>query len=158
MREDKLQERKAKLLEELKNKPKVEPKWPYELFDIECGNGWKHLYEPIIDAVAEYNMAQDNEDDRIEIHQVKEKFGGLRVYLSKYTDELRKMIIDAEKKSHNTCEICGKHISKPIVENYWIYAECEECHQKWLDKRTKVLEAYENKVKENKVKSESNKS
>jgi ribosomal protein L37AE/L43A len=139
------------------NNQNVEPKWPYELFDIECGSGWKHLYEPIIDAVAEYNIKQHNEDDKIEIHQIKEKFGGLRVYLSKYTDELRKMIEDAEEKSYHTCEMCGKHIDKPIIKNHWIYAECEECYQKWLNKRAKALEAYENKVKENKSKSESSK-
>ena len=53
------------------------------------------------------------------------------------------MIEDAEERSYNVCEICGKHIDKPIRENHWIYAECEECHQKWLDKRAKAFEAYE---------------
>lgn len=61
-------------------------------------------------------------------------------------------------KQNNVCEVCGKHIDKPIYENHWIYAECEECHQEWLDKRAKAFEAYENKIKENKAKSESNKS
>lgn len=82
----------------------------------------------------------------------------LRFYTNFKTDALRAMIEDAEERSYNVCETCGKHIDKPICENHWIYAECEECHQKWLDKRTKAFEAYENKVKENKAKSESNKS
>lgn len=154
MDKEKLEKLKAKFLEERKNREKVEPKWPYELFGVECGNGWKHLYEPIIDAVAEYNLKQEKEDDKIEIHQIKEKFGGLRVYLSKYTNELRDIIEAAEEVSFNTCEICGKHIDKPITENHWIYSECEECHKKFLDKRAKAFEAYENKVKENKANSE----
>ena len=55
MREDKLQEQKAKFLEERKNRPKVERKWSYELFGIECGEGWKGLYQPIIDYIDKYN-------------------------------------------------------------------------------------------------------
>lgn len=71
MKEDKLQELKAKFIEELKNRPKVEPKWPYELFGIECGEGWKGLYQPIIDYIDKYN---EDHEEKIEIHQIKEKF------------------------------------------------------------------------------------
>ena len=157
MQKDKLEKLKAKFRERKANEEKVEPKWPYELFGVECGNGWKHLYEPIIDAVGEYNLNQENEDDKIEIHQIKEKFGGLRVHLSKYTNELRDMIEAAEELSFNTCEMCGKHIDKPIVENHWIYAECEDCHKEWLEKRAKANEAFKDKVEEMKKKSENNK-
>lgn len=157
MDKEKFEKLKAELLEKRKNEPKVEPKWPYELFDVECGKGWKHLYEPVIDAVAEYNLKQDNEDDKIEIHQIKEKFGTLCIYLSKYTDELWKMIRKAEEESYHTCEICGKYIDKPITENYWIYAECEECHNKFFERRNKALKAYENKTEEKKMDSENSK-
>ena len=121
MDKKKFEEIKVKLLEEMRNKPKVEPKWPYELFGIECGKGWEKLYQPILDYAVEHN---------IEVHQVKEKFGQLRIYLSFYDDTVRKMIDDAEKKSYNICEVCGKYIDKPIVENHWIYPQCEECHTK----------------------------
>ena len=40
------------------------------------------------------------------------------------------MIDDAEEKSYNTCEICGKYIDKPIIDNHWIYPMCNECHKK----------------------------
>lgn len=151
-------EKFLKLVEEYKAKREKErsehlenfkPQYPYELFGIECGEGWKPLYQPILDYAMEHN---------IEVHQIKEKFGSLRIYLDSYDDTVRAMIEDAEERSYNVCETCGKHIDKPICENHWIYAECEECHQKWLDKRAKAFEAYENKVKENKAKSESNKS
>ena len=121
MDKKKFEEIRAKLLEKRKNEPKVEPKWPYELFGIECGKGWEKLYKPILDYAAEHN---------IEVHQVKEKFGQLRIYLSSYDNTVRKMIDDAEEKSYNTCEVCGKYIDKPIVENHWIYPQCEECHTK----------------------------
>jgi ribosomal protein L37AE/L43A len=125
---------------------RFKPKWPYELFGIECGEGWEHLYKPLIEYVEKYNIGKEGKD-RIEIHQIKEKFGGLRFYTNFYTDELRKMILEAEEKSFSTCEVCGKHIDKPITENHWIYAECQECHDKWKkDRHKKIDEAYEKKM------------
>lgn len=140
-------EKFKKLCEEYKKKREEErrehperfvPKSPYELFGIECREGWKHLYQPIIDYANEHNMG---------IFQVKEKFGMLRIYLDEYDDTVKQMIRDAEEKSYNTCEICGKHIGKPITENHWIYAECQECHNKWKEDRQKKLdENHEKKI------------
>jgi ribosomal protein L37AE/L43A len=121
-----------------------EPKYPYELFGVECDKGWEKLYQPIIDYISEYNK---NNDDKIEIHQIKEKFGGLRIYLSRYTDELRQMIDDAEEESYNTCEICGKYIKKPIVEHHWVYPMCRKCFRKGEEKKEETLKQFENKPK-----------
>lgn len=101
---------------------------PYELFGIECGDGWKHLYQPIIDKVNEYN--KEHKDNPLQIDQIKEKFGELRIYLSYHVKEIEDMIAIAEEKSHYTCEICGKTINEPIVKNHWIYPMCEECFNK----------------------------
>jgi ribosomal protein L37AE/L43A len=152
MEKERLEEIKAKLRELREDFKNAEPKYPYDLFGIECGEGWKHLYQPIIDKVIEYNKDKD-EDSKIVIHQIKEKFGSLRIYLSKYTDELSRMIDDAEEKSYHTCEVCGKYIEEPIVENYWIYAECKDCHEEWHRKQNTLM----NKIKEKEEKSESSK-
>ena len=111
------------------------PQTPYELFGIECGDGWRHLYQPIIDYINDYNKDK-NDDEKIEILQIKEKFASLRFYCNFYTDELLKMIREAEEESQHTCEICGKHIDGPIVEHYWWYAECEDCHKKIIEENT----------------------
>ena len=105
-----LEKERERLRKEKENQPKVEPKEPYELFGIECGEGWSKLYQPIIDYIEEYNKDKEGED-KIEIWQIKEKFGFLTIYVSRNTDELRKMIKDAEAKSYHTCEICGRHIN-----------------------------------------------
>lgn len=104
----------------------------YELFGIECGEGWASLYEPIIAKVHEYNDGKPD-DERIYIHQIKEKFGGLRVYLSHYTDELRDMIDKAEDESFHICEECGK----PGKERSdgWIYTLCDDCWNKLQEKK-----------------------
>ena len=162
---DERKEKFQKLIEEYKKErerekkehpEKFTPQWPYALFGVECRDGWKPLYQPLIDYVEKYNIGKKDEE-KMEIHQIKEKFGGLRFYVNFYTDELREMIREAEEKSFTTCEMCGKHIDKPITENYWIYAECEDCHGKWLRERTRQLnEAYENKLKVKKMNSEGN--
>ena len=124
-----LEEYKKKREEERKANPeKFKRKWSYELFGVECGKGWESLYKPLMEYIEEYNHTHT--DKPIEIHQVKEKFGGLRFYTNFTDEKLREMIRKAEEKSFNTCEICGKYIDKPIVENHWIYPQCEECHTK----------------------------
>jgi len=40
--------------------------------------------------------------------QVKEKYGGLRFYMSTETEAMSKAIADAERKAYKTCEVCGK--------------------------------------------------
>jgi ribosomal protein L37AE/L43A len=152
---DERKEKFLKMVEEYKKQKEQErkehperfvPKWPYELFGIECGKGWEHLYQPLIDYVEKYNIGKEG-NDRMEIHQIKEKFGGLRFYTNFYTDELRDMIRKAEVESFHTCEVCGKHIDEPINENYWIYAECKDCHEKWkADRQKKMDEAFEKKA------------
>ena len=74
----------------------------------------------------------------------------LSFYVSKKTDELRSMIEDAEADSYHTCEVCGKHINKPITEHHWIYPMCRECFDKMNEKREKAMEAVARKIKEKK--------
>lgn len=71
-------------------------------WDLSCDNGWFHL----IDVMSELIEAHDL---RAEIVEVKQKMGGLRVYLSgpeksHYVNGIRVM---AESLSYRTCEICG---------------------------------------------------
>ena len=115
-------------------KPYEPPKEPYELFGIECGKGWKSLYQPVLDKVAEYNQGKP-EEEQIEIQQVKEKFGGLRIYLSYYTKELDKMVDEAEEKSFKICESCGK--PGKTRGRGWIYTLCDDCWKKLKANRKK---------------------
>lgn len=124
---------------------------PYELFGIECSNGWKGIIQPIFDYIEEYNKSHD---EKIEIFQVKEKFGTLRFYCSFYTDELNKLIQEAEEKSYYICELCGstEHVGKTLG---WILTCCEDCvkkictinktERKWspLDKKDKNIAYYQ---------------
>ena len=128
---------------------------PIELFGIECGEGWKCLYEPIIEWIEKYNINKDKEQ-QIEIHQIKEKFGGLRFYCNFYTDELIEMIRNAEKESFRVCEFCGTKENVGHTVSGWYTTCCENCitemslknkrEYRWQDVNnsvTKIIKAYE---------------
>jgi len=57
--------------------------------------------------------------------QVKEKFGGLRFYMTSATDEMWDLIDEAEGKSYTICEDCGQ----PGKERPggWIKTLCDRC-------------------------------
>lgn len=105
------------------NPNKQKPQEPYELFGIECGKGWNKLIIPILDYIDLYNSGHD---DKIEILQIKEKFGGLRIYTSFSTPELDQLIDDAEEQSFKTCEYCGstENVSQTTG---WIKTLCRKC-------------------------------
>ena len=62
-----------------------------------------------------------------DLHQVKEKFGGLRFYVGASTPEMEKRIDQAEEESFQTCENCGEP-GKGSNVGYWYLTLCETCH------------------------------
>lgn len=58
--------------------------------------------------------------------QVKEKFGGLRFYMSNgSTKEMEACIDLAEALAGETCEVCGKPGTE--TDSGWIKIKCDEC-------------------------------
>jgi hypothetical protein len=65
------------------------------------GDGWV----PIVDRLfTDLRALGFNGTD---VAQIKEKFGGLRVYIDGATEELRERIGSAEEQCWRTCEECG---------------------------------------------------
>lgn len=106
---------------------------PFELFGLECGKGWHELLKPIFDYIEEYNKDK-TEEDRMEICQIKEKFGELRVYLNFYNEEVQKLIDAAEDEANNTCELCGSKENVGLAYEGWLTTECHDCMKKWCQK------------------------
>ncbi len=113
-------------------------KRPYECFGIECGDGWKPLYQPIIDYITLYNSEHEETDSHIYIDQIKEKFGGLRFHWSgenldqETCDTLSNMVREAEAKSYRVCEICGTHEDVGITVDGWYTTLCGKCTEKTI--------------------------
>lgn len=79
--------------------------------------GWKD----ILDKLENIDCTSD-----IVIQQIKEKFGGLRVYYSGTCPIFEKAVREAEEASYNTCQICGKTPANMVTKNYWMRTLCEE--------------------------------
>jgi hypothetical protein len=86
----------------------VSPRYPtyviYEGYDRalaleSVGKGWGSLINEVFDFIEQNKISQ-------KVIQVKEKFGGLRIYTD-YNEELDKKIIEVCKRSFTICEECG---------------------------------------------------
>jgi len=94
-------------------------KTPYQLFGVECQSGWARLYEPI---------RARCQSAGVPILQVKEKFGGLRVYVGAADPALLQAIERAEQQSHTICEVCGAdHAATTPGADGWLRTRCASC-------------------------------
>lgn len=98
-------------------------KSPFEAFGIECDEGWKGLYAPLIDLCKLYG---------VEVMQVKEKFGGLRFYIGPVPEGvlLSQLIAAAEAHSYHVCERCGsgQAVTRRGDGSGWTKSLCPSCH------------------------------
>jgi hypothetical protein len=108
-------------------------------FIFECNNGWSEIIDRLCSLIVnhEENKQKYNEylkrDGRPEIPytpvkalQVKEKFGGLRFYVSGGDDYVRGLIDAIESQSYVTCEDCGNKGKRQNRGN-WILTLCDQC-------------------------------
>lgn len=80
------------------------------------GAGWKQLVETLtLDLFA---MGWNGY-----ILDIKEKFGGLRFYISEGSDAIYKRIGEAEEEARKTCEVCG--IPGVLRSGGWLKTLCD---------------------------------
>lgn len=78
----------------------------YSICGVGVGKGWNKL---VLDALKKIKEAcKENGVDLPKIDQIKEKFGGLRIYMSCHYDFVEEIIHQAERKADETCEVTGK--------------------------------------------------
>ena len=90
--------------------------WPLEFVLAGVGEGWRVIVSLLIHDL--FEMGWDGE-----LHQIKEKFGGLRFYIGGGSDEIHKRIQEAESDSLKTCERCGRPGKQRNAG--WIRTLCE---------------------------------
>lgn len=73
--------------------------------------------------------------------QVKEKFGGLRVYWNDATEQLWAASQLAEDESLKTCEACGTVEDVATKGPGWIKTLCPGCRAKWDKRKVPDLDA-----------------
>lgn len=98
-----------------------------------CGKGWYKIIFNALDKFLElYPQPEESEKWlNFRVQQIKEKYGGLRIYTSISTPEIEKIIRDAEDEAWKTCEYCGSVTDVKTLEiNGWISTLCESCRNK----------------------------
>lgn len=106
---------------------------------IEVGPGWWDIIRDL-SAKLEAEILKQPEEERqyYKATQIKEKFGGLRWYMSSSTDEMNKLISAAEDQSYKTCEECGQ--AGEAKGPGWILTLCDVCRKAREDQRKKQKE------------------
>ena len=103
----------------------------------ECGDGWLPLIEQAKTIIAKYNQKLKNEHlagEPLEFVQIKEKWGGLCLYLNYYVPEIADQIHELEDKSLDICEQCGtnKNVKRDWTHG-WIMTLCDKCREKEIE-------------------------
>ena len=95
-------------------------------FGIECGDGWFNIIRKACWIIS--RREERPEVEKLTFSQVKEKFGGLRLYASGGDSITTGIIMMAESVSDVTCEQCGcPGTRRP---GGWIKTLCDSCNQK----------------------------
>ena len=93
----------------------------------ECGKGWWPMIEKVVSAIDSYNAAHP--DSLVEVTQIKQKFGGLRIYHHNAPEDIRLLIDEAIKASWHTCEKCGSITGATTNLEGYRLTLCPDCRK-----------------------------
>ena len=96
---------------------------------IETGDGWFQLIwdlsEKLEKIIIQWKEKNPGEENFPRAAQVKEKFASLRFYFTDYLEEFDSLVIEAERKSEITCEVCGG-VGEIMTNGHWLKTLCSE--------------------------------
>ena len=86
------------------------------------GDGWRQILEILCEGIDRESKASGI---KIQVTQIKEKYGGLRYYTNVGNDKIFSLIDVAERASEVTCEACGAP-GKILILGGWYKACCPQ--------------------------------
>jgi len=92
---------------------------------LAIGRGWFTLVEQMLEEI--YAISP-----MVRIHQIKEKFGGLRCYCDDegpFFNQVHQVIVKYEMIASTTCEKCGATSAKLRTDG-WLITQCDQCYNK----------------------------
>jgi hypothetical protein len=110
---------------------------PYN-YIFEVGDGWYSLLYQLILNVRFNDEAKGKWITKVT--QCKEKFGGLRFYVTGTSDKNWDLIREAEKKSYGVCEVTGSEVEVGVWNSGWVITICKK---EALSKFAKMSDANE---------------
>jgi ribosomal protein L40E len=100
---------------------------------LECGEGWHTLLDKLCSIIEGHitNEVPEELKEQIFAVQIKEKFGGLRFYMSATTPYIDGAISFAELFSFKVCENCGASADPNASKGRWVKSLkslCSSCY------------------------------
>lgn len=92
------------------------------LFGVECGPGWYDILDRLCGELI--GMAKNDGLQLPCVLQIKEKFGTLRFYIDRGSEEMDARIHKAEVESSTVCELCGEPGERTIIDG-WFSTVCQ---------------------------------
>lgn len=99
--------------------------------EISVGEGWWPMIHDMCAEIHETIKEEPNYQLGFQWLQIKEKFGTLRAYfqifppiLGSMHDAIDKIVINCEKKSEKTCEVCGG--PGKLTSSGWLITLCDD--------------------------------
>lgn len=114
--------------------------------EIEIKDGWNRLIWRLCELIEkEINKPMNGKlKDFFHITQVKEKFGQLRFYTTGGNQIVFEAIVDAEKRSSEICEQCGK--KGRLDSRYgWLLTLCKDCYNKRTKEKEERMKRFKQK-------------
>jgi hypothetical protein len=99
----------------------------YSGYEGWVGPGWLPLLERLAADLAALGWNRD-------LHQMKEKLGGLRFYIGKASKEILERIDQAAEESFTICEHCGAPGRPREGRTAWIKTTCDACLKAELER------------------------
>lgn len=97
-------------------------------YGITCGDGWNEILSTLCNLI-QWRVDQQQKENpdypQVEFAQIKEKFGGLRVYTEGNDDYVNGIIDFACSMADKTCENCG--LPGKLYNGGWMVTQCEAC-------------------------------
>jgi len=91
---------------------------------LDIDDGWHDLIDQLC---AELQALADDGHHQVRATQVKQKWGALRFYVDRATDEQWALIEAAEEASQQTCERCGCRQASQVMDGGWMVVRCADC-------------------------------
>jgi hypothetical protein len=96
---------------------------PYK-YEFAVGDGW---FKILFELVAGIKVNDQKKGDWItKVTQIKEKFGGLRFYVTGTSDKNWALIRNAEQKSYGVCEESGSEVEVGTWNDGWVRTMCRQ--------------------------------
>jgi len=96
---------------------------------VRCNQGWREIIEQLCADLDALELPE------LRINQIKEKFGGLRVYVNIHPADVGALIERAQVRCAEVCENCGAPGNLRRNSTGWLLTLCDSCEAGRADQR-----------------------